>query len=140
MDELKVQKPVRGKKILIVEDDAEGREALKELLEENGFVVTEARDGKVALDHMTRGLQPALVVLDLLMPVMSGLELLQIMDGYERLSRLPVLVVSGSPKSEFACGGSVVGFVTKPVDRNEFLHAVTTSLSTRENARGSFSS
>ena len=118
--------------MLVVEDDADGREALRELLEECGFAVTEARDGKVALDHMTRGLEPALVVLDLLMPVMSGHELLQIMDSYERLSRLPVLVVSGSPKSEFACGGTVVGFVSKPLDRDEFVQAVTTCINARD--------
>jgi CheY-like chemotaxis protein len=90
-------RPPRGPRILVVEDDAECRSAVKDALEECSFVVTEAGDGKVALDHMTSGLRPELVILDLQMPVMSGHELLQIMDGYQRLSRLPVLVISGTP-------------------------------------------
>lgn len=130
---LEAAKSERRQRILVVEDDAEGREALKDLLEEYGFAVTEAKNGQVALDYMTCGLEPALVVLDLMMPVMSGHELLQIMDSYERLSRLPVLVVSGTPKSEFACGGTVVGFVSKPLDRNEVLKAVSTCINTRKN-------
>jgi CheY-like chemotaxis protein len=133
LDQLEDSKHERRQRILVVEDDAEGREALKELLEEFGFAVTEAKNGQVALDYMTCGLEPALVVLDLMMPVMSGHELLQIMDSYERLSRLPVLVVSGTPKSEFACGGTVVGFVSKPLDRDQVLNAVRASINARKN-------
>jgi CheY-like chemotaxis protein len=130
---LEATKPERRQRILVVEDDAEGRAALRELFEECGFAVTEAKNGQVALDYMTCGLEPALVVLDLMMPVMSGHELLQIMDSYDRLSRLPVLVVSGTPKSEFAIGGTVVGFVSKPLDRNEILKAVSATISARKN-------
>jgi CheY-like chemotaxis protein len=118
------KRPPWGQRILVVEDDAECRSAVKDVLEESSFVVTEAADGQVALDHMTRGLHPALVILDLEMPVMSGFELLQVMDGYERLSRLPVLVISGTPRSQFACGGAVLRFMAKPLDLTELLHAV----------------
>ena len=135
MEHLESGRPSRGRRILVVEDDAECRSALKDVLEESSFVVTEAGDGQVALDQMTRGLEPALVVLDLQMPVMSGLELLQIMDGYERLSRLPVLVVSGAPRAEFACGGAVVGFISKPLDMIEFLDAVNACIGPREIGR-----
>jgi CheY-like chemotaxis protein len=121
-------RPPRGPRILVVEDDADCRSAVKDALEECCFAVTEARDGQIALEHMTRGLHPALVILDLQMPGMSGLELLQIMDAYERLSRLPVLVISGTPRSEFACGGAVVGFLEKPLDLNELLDAVHTCI------------
>ena len=117
-------RPPWGSRVLVVEDDAECRSAVKEALEDSAFVVTEARDGKVALDEMTRGLHPALVILDLEMPVMSGYELLAIMDGYQRLSRLPVLIISGTPRSEFICGGPIVGFMAKPLDLNELLSTV----------------
>lgn len=121
-------RPSRGPLVLIVEDDAECRSAVKDTLEENLFVVSEAKDGQVALERMARGLHPALVLLDLQMPVMSGLELLQIMDSYERLSRLPVLVMSGTPRSNFAVGGAVKGFIAKPLDMVELLDAVNSCI------------
>lgn len=121
-------RPPRSPRILVVEDDAECRQAVKDVLEECSFVVTEAGDGQVALDHMARGLHPALVILDLEMPKMSGHELLQIMDGYERLSRLPVLIISGTPRSEFAAGGAVKGFMPKPLDMIKLLDAVNTCI------------
>lgn len=131
MEQPATDRPPRGPRILVVEDDAECRCAVKDVLEECSFVVTEARDGQVALDHMARGLHPALVILDLQMPVMNGHELLQIMDAYERLSRLPVLIMSGTPRSHFACGGAVKGFIAKPLDMTELLDAVHTCVGTR---------
>jgi DNA-binding response OmpR family regulator len=124
VDRPKSDRPPRGPRILVVEDDKECRAAVKDVLEESSFVVTEAGNGQVALEHMTRGLHPALVILDLQMPGMSGHDLLQIMDGYKRLSRLPVLVISGTPRSEFACGGAVIGFMSKPLDLIELLDTV----------------
>ena len=132
LESLEVGKPTRGPRILVVDDDDESRQAVKDVLEESGFVVTEASDGKIALDFMTCGLQPALVILDLRMPVMSGLELLEIMDNYERLSRFPVLVLSGTARSDFACGGTVVGFISKPPDMQELLTAVKTCIGSRD--------
>jgi CheY-like chemotaxis protein len=129
-------RPPRGPRILVVEDDVECRCAVKDVLEECSFVVTEAGDGQVALDHMARGLHPALVILDLQMPKMSGHELLQIMDGYERLSRLPVLIMSGTPRSQFACGGAVKGFIAKPLDMVELLNAVDTCIGYRGGGGG----
>ena len=124
-------KPPPGPRILVVEDDAECRCAVKDVLEDSSFVVTEARNGQAALDYMARGLHPALVILDLEMPVMSGHELLQIMDNYDRLSRLPVLIISGTPRGHFACGGSVKGFIEKPLDMVELLDAVDTCIGSR---------
>ena len=132
LERLELGKPTRGPRILVVDDDAESREAVKNVLEESGFVVTEAKDGKIALDFMTCGLQPALVILNLRMPVMSGLELLEIMDNYERLSRFPVLVLSGTERSEFAVGGTVVGFISKPPDMHELLNAVKTCIGSHD--------
>jgi two-component system cell cycle response regulator DivK len=135
LERIELGPPSAGARILLVEDDAECRSALKDVLEEGRFAVTEAGDGQVALDEMTRGLHPALVILDLQMPVMSGLELLQIMDSYDRLSRLPVLVISGTPRAEFACGGAVIGFIPKPLDLAKLLETVTTYIGSREYGR-----
>jgi CheY-like chemotaxis protein len=110
-------------RILLVDDDEDTRAALKELLEIHGFDVSEAGDGKNALDHIVSSEQPALVILDLEMPVMSGAELLDVMSRYYRLSRVPVLVVSGSaqaaPEHE-----AVVGVLGKPCDVEKLLDTV----------------
>jgi len=91
--------------VLVVDDDDETRAAVCDLLSENGLRVTEAVNGRAALDILTSGEKPSLVVLDLDMPVMSGLELLDIMRRYERLSRVPVVVLTGN---DWPVGGSPV--------------------------------
>ncbi len=81
-----------GAVILVVEDDAEIRDLLREVLEEEGFVVAAAEHGKEALDALEAGVQPALILVDLMMPVMNGWELLDALR--ERFPTIPVTVVS----------------------------------------------
>lgn len=111
-------------RILVVDDNEEVRSAVRELLEENGFLVSEARNGRVALDLIISERAPSLVILDLVMPVMSGTELLDIMDRYERLSRLPVLVFSACRKSTIRQGRPMVGFVSKPCNADALVATV----------------
>lgn len=110
--------------VLVVEDDDDDRLAMKEVLEEHGFNVIEARNGRRALDLMTSTGQPALVILDLEMPEMSGRELVDVMSRYHRLSRVPVLVVSGSMKETCPVHESVIGMLTKPFDLTALIGAV----------------
>jgi CheY-like chemotaxis protein len=111
--------------VLLVEDDEETRAALKELLETNGFPVSEAVDGQDALHRLVSSQKPALIILDLEMPIMSGPELLEVMGRYYRLSRVPVLIVTGSsqtpPQHE-----AVVGVLSKPCDVDALLRSVRT--------------
>jgi CheY-like chemotaxis protein len=120
-------------RILIVDDDDDGRSLVKELLEGDGYVVDEARDGGAALELLTTAPEPALVILDLEMPVMTGDEVLDAMKQHERLANLPVLVVSGSGRMIDLRRGSVVGFLTKPIDIDKFSKVV------RDSTRGSAS-
>ena len=101
---------------------------MKELLESDGYVVHEARDGGAALELLTTAPEPALVILDLEMPVMTGDEVLEAMRKHERLANLPVLVVSGSGRMIDSRRGSVVGFLTKPIDIDRFSKLVRDSI------------
>lgn len=115
-------------RILIVDDDDDGRSLVKELLESDGYVVHEARDGGAALELLTTAPEPALVILDLEMPVMTGDEVLEAMRKHERLANLPVLVVSGSGRMIDSRRSSVVGFLTKPIDIDRFSKLVRDSI------------
>jgi CheY-like chemotaxis protein len=79
--------------VLVVEDDSELREILTSVLEREGHQVLQASNGREALEVL-RSNEPALVLLDLMMPVMSGPELLEVMLSDARLRRVPVVVVS----------------------------------------------
>jgi CheY-like chemotaxis protein len=121
--------PEAPKRILVVEDDDDDRLALKDVLEEQGFQVTEARNGRHALDLMTSTDEPSLVILDLEMPVMSGSELVDVMRRYHRLSRVPVLVVSGSKRACLPLHDKIVGRMAKPVELTELLETVRAAAS-----------
>lgn len=103
--------------VLVDDDDDDDRQVVRELLEEDGFLVTEACNGRVALELMMAGEAPALVILDLEMPVMSGSELLDVMRGCVRLACVPVLVVSGKPLGQDG-DRPVMGFLWKPCKAN----------------------
>ena len=82
--------------VLLVEDDYDVRDTLQDLLESEGFDVIPAANGKQAIDFL-RYAKPGgdfVVVLDLMMPMVSGWEVLDLLTKDSRLSRIPVIVLS----------------------------------------------
>src|SRR4051794_30903789 len=83
--------------ILVVDDDPDIRDALRMVLDmmlvDRAHAIATASNGKEALE-LLGGTTPGLVLLDLMMPVLSGAELLDLMRRDERLCRVPVVVVS----------------------------------------------
>ncbi|MGE0397927.1 MAG: response regulator transcription factor [Kofleriaceae bacterium] len=79
--------------VLVVDDDDALREAVADAISDAGYVVEQAENGRIALDKM-RAASPCLVLLDLMMPVMDGWEVVAEMDGDPSLSNVPVCVVT----------------------------------------------
>jgi len=83
--------------VLVVDDDDDVREILRLQLEAAGFSTRVAENGADALAQVTRQ-RPAVVLLDMMMPVMSGAEFLEAIRRDERLRDLPVVVITAWPQ------------------------------------------
>lgn len=82
-----------AKTILIVEDELTMQRALKNKLEQAGYVIRAAADGNEALADMQK-VSPDLVLLDLIMPKLDGISVLRQMKGDERLKNIPVVILT----------------------------------------------
>ena len=80
-------------RVLLVEDDIETREILRQMLEKTGCSVTEAGNGRVALERMADS-QPALILLDLMMPEMDGFQFVAELRKHEDWRSIPVVVIT----------------------------------------------
>ena len=86
-------------KVLLVEDDRFLRRACEQSLRQQGFDVTSAVDGEEGLAAVRRDL-PDVVLLDLLMPKVPGIEMLRALKADESTRRLPVIILSNSSRAE----------------------------------------
>ena len=108
--------------VLVVDDDPDIRDTLREVIEAEGFAVVCAADGQKALEALDRGLRPSLVVLDLMMPLMSGWELLAAIRAERALADLPVAVISASGGRASPPGATC--FLQKPIDLDTLIELV----------------
>ena len=113
--------------VLVVDDYAESRGAVHDLLEDNGYDVVEASNGQEALNFLVSNAVPSvqLIVLDLQMPIMNGWQFLTLLDSYFRLSTIPVVVVSAHPQlPSQGMHKNVVGCLKVPYRIEELLALV----------------
>jgi CheY-like chemotaxis protein len=124
-------------RILLVEDDPKDVELTLTALEEYNLAneVVVARDGEEALDYLysrgnftTRsGDNPAVLLLDLKLPKVNGLEVLQQVKTDEKLKMIPVVVLTSSHEEKDMVASYKLGvnaYVVKPVDFHEFVNAI----------------
>ncbi len=102
--------------ILIVDDDVDIREMLRTVLELDGYRVAVAADGREALELLRSGSAPALMLLDVMMPVMSGAELLTELRRDPRFARLPVVLVSAFGQIAGSLVKLAQDYLPKPID------------------------
>jgi len=121
---------MRRKYILLVEDNADDEVlTLRALQKHNlGNEVVVARDGAEALDYLgTAETLPELVLLDLKLPRVDGLEVLKRLRAAERTRLLPIVILTSSREESDVVTGYRLGansYVRKPVDFEHFLEAV----------------
>lgn len=109
--------------ILVVEDDQDVRHTIQWALEDEGYAVLTASDGKQALDRV-QGRQPALVLLDMGLPVVDGYG---VADGLRANygDRVPILVITADGRAaEKAHRVGAVGYLHKPFDIDHLLGTV----------------
>ena len=106
--------------VLVVDDDSDVRASVAQLLELEGFAVDTAKNGQEALDKLRSGVQPGVVLLDLMMPVMNGLELLNQLRAEPDLRKPPVIVISAN-RGYDADDLGVSAVVRKPFDVDHLL-------------------
>ena len=109
--------------VLIVEDDADLREMMAQLLSLEGYEAHVVSNGREALDYLHSGEPPELILLDLMMPVMDGWEFRRAQRSDPELAGVPVIVLSALDPPRGTDIGAVE-FLKKPVDFDRLLELV----------------
>ena len=110
-----------GKVVLVVDDEQGMLDVIRFVLEGEGFDVVTARNGVEALERLRAGMRPALVLLDMMMPVMSGWEFLDEVARFPLQQPLPIVVLTAGGMQGVP---GAVEVLRKPYDLGILLEAV----------------
>ena len=114
-------------KILVVDDSVTMVMSLKTTLTMNGFEVETANNGQAALDKLSTGIKPNLIVTDINMPVMGGMELIRSVRAMPGLKFIPILTLTTeseiAKKTEGKLAGAT-GWIVKPVSGNDLIGVI----------------
>ncbi len=115
-----------AKKVMIVEDNELNLKLFTDLLRAHQFNVEGVRDGRLAIDQ-AKTFAPDLVIMDIQLPHVSGIDLIEAMQKDAGLSAIPVLAVTayaGKGDEERILGAGARAYLSKPVSVMKFLEAV----------------
>ncbi|MCK5274013.1 MAG: response regulator [Alphaproteobacteria bacterium] len=115
-----------AKTILIVEDNELNMKLFRDLLEAQGYGILQTRDGMQALD-IARAERPDLIVMDIQLPQVSGLEVTKWIKADDDLKHIPVIAVTAfamKGDEEKIREGGCEAYVAKPISVNDFLETV----------------
>ncbi|MCT4634607.1 MAG: response regulator transcription factor [Firmicutes bacterium] len=112
-----------ARKILIIEDDEHIVELIKFNLEQNNFEVVVAKNGDIGLEE-AKSIQPDLILLDLMLPEIDGIEICKILKASERYSDIPIIMLTAKSSETDKIVGLELGaddYLTKPFSVRELL-------------------
>jgi len=110
--------------VLVVEDTDDAREAMGTLLSTEGYNVAYATDGRDALDKLEHGLRPCLILLDVAMPRMNGIEFRRLQAADARFKEIPVILYSALHEITWLYPSLDAPVFQKPVDVDRILEMV----------------
>lgn len=112
--------------LLIVDDEIDLVKMLAEFFDEEGYRTWDVCDGQAALDFLRSAVTlPCVILLDLVMPRLSGHDLLDAMQADVRLAAIPVIVFSATPTlHQRLQDGAISAVLAKPIDLDTLLHIV----------------
>jgi two-component system sensor histidine kinase/response regulator len=113
-------------KVLIIEDHPETSELLGNILQLEGIDFSIASDGKIGIER-TRSEKPDLILLDVMMPEMSGFEVCNILKSDPETSYIPIIIVSARASDESVAKGKNLGandYIPKPFDPFKLIELV----------------
>jgi two-component system response regulator MprA len=111
--------------VLVIDDDHDIRLSLQDVLEVEGYRVITASGGREGLEYLRHGLRPDLILLDLMMPDISGWAFRARQRADPELAAIPVVVISGQGLSAHDVAElEVAGYLPKPVDLDVLLSTV----------------
>jgi CheY-like chemotaxis protein len=120
-------------KILLIEDDAHTRKLISDFLTHHGHEVLIAPDGAFGVS-MSALEQPDLILLDMMLPIMSGPEALDLIKDRPNLADIPVVVISANTDLDLKqdmLNAGVVAYLTKPFDLENLLSCIQGTLTFR---------
>jgi CheY-like chemotaxis protein len=115
-----------SRKILVVDDNLDSIMILRSILETNAFTVAVAQSGREALAVLTHDL-PDVILLDVMMPEMSGFEVLEKIKATHATSKIPVILVTAKMQDEDVLTGYQYGadyYITKPCTAKQLLYGI----------------
>ena len=119
-----------GKRILVVDDDAMIRDVVSTMLGAEGYSVVLAENGRRAVELLDAEPKPvdfAVIILDVMMPEMNGLDVLTRLKLHSHTRSIPVLMLTGEDKSSDIMAGYEIGadyYVTKPFTRQQLQYGL----------------
>jgi CheY-like chemotaxis protein len=119
-------RPPLDASVLVVEDDKYVREGVMESLQESGYAVVGVGDGQQALEYLRNAaILPRLILLDLMMPIMDGMEFRRRQMSSPDFGHIPVVLFTADATGrEKAASMALKGFLQKPVRLNVLLEVV----------------